>query len=311
MTTAELVGQLRQVQSMSIVGMCKNAGKTTMLNWLLSHTGRQQILGLTSIGRDGESTDVVTGTEKPSIFVPAGTLIATAKDMIRLGDVTKEILVTTGIPTPLGEVIILRARSDGYVQLAGPSITTQLREVSRIFFELGATQSIIDGALGRKSLGARNVADGIVLCTGASYHMNMDKVIEDTANFCRLMDLPKAETLPPEAAEGLENCLKEHAAAYIPGALPDTMVIPLLRSGLLRKSRLVVADPSKVLLKPDTLDKLAVREVALQTRDAARTLCVTVNPVSAYGWKFDKDVFIDRMRQSVKVPVINVKEELA
>ena len=183
MTTAELVRQLQQVQSMSIVGMCKNAGKTTMLNWLLAHTGRQQVLGLTSIGRDGESTDVVTGTEKPSIFVPAGTLIATAKDMLRLGDVTQEILVTTGIPTPLGEVIIMRARSDGYVQLAGPSITAQLKEVSKTFFELGATQSIIDGALGRKSLGARNVADGIVLCTGASYNMSMDKVIEDTVNF--------------------------------------------------------------------------------------------------------------------------------
>ena len=311
MTTAELVSRLQQVQSMSIVGMCKNAGKTTMLNWLLAHTGRRQILGLTSIGRDGESTDVVTGTEKPSIFVPAGTLIATAKDMLRLGDVTKEILITTGIPTPLGEVVVMRARSDGYVQLAGPSITAQLREVSRMFFELGATQSIIDGALGRKSLGARNVADGIVLCTGASYNMSMDKVIEDTANFCRLMDLPKADTLPPEATDGLEACLKEHGEAYIAGALTDTMVIPLLRSGLLRSSRLVVADPSKVLLKPDTLDKLAVRDVTLQTRDAARTLCVTVNPVSAYGWKFDKDEFIDRMRQSVKVPVINVKEELA
>ena len=311
MTTAELVSRLQQVQSMSIVGMCKNAGKTTMLNWLLAHTGRRQILGLTSIGRDGESTDVVTGTEKPSIFVPAGTLIATAKDMLRLGDVTKEILITTGIPTPLGEVVVMRARSDGYVQLAGPSITAQLREVSRMFFELGATQSIIDGALGRKSLGARNVADGIVLCTGASYNMSMDKVIDDTANFCRLMDLPKADTLPPEATDGLEACLKEHGEAYIAGALTDTMVIPLLRSGLLRSSRLVVADPSKVLLKPDTLDKLAVRDVTLQTKDAARTLCVTVNPVSAYGWKFDKDEFIDRMRQSVKVPVINVKEELA
>ena len=311
MTTAELVSRLQQVQSMSIVGMCKNAGKTTMLNWLLAHTGRRQILGLTSIGRDGESTDVVTGTEKPSIFVPAGTLIATAKDMLRLGDVTKEILITTGIPTPLGEVVVMRARSDGYVQLAGPSITAQLREVSRMFFELGATQSIIDGALGGKSLGARNVADGIVLCTGASYNMSMDKVIEDTANFCRLMDLPKADTLPPEAADGLEACLKEHGEAYIAGALTDTMVIPLLRSGLLRSSRLVVADPSKVLLKPDTLDKLAVRDVTLQTKDAARTLCVTVNPVSAYGWKFDKDEFIDRMRQSVKVPVFNVKEEVA
>ena len=138
--SSNLIQQLQSVRSMSIVGMCKNAGKTTMLNWLLAHSGRGRVLGLTSIGRDGESTDVVTGTEKPSIFVPAGTLIATAKDMLWLGDVTKEILVSTGIPTPLGEVIIMRARSDGYVQLAGPSITTQLKSVSQTFFDLGAEQ---------------------------------------------------------------------------------------------------------------------------------------------------------------------------
>ena len=33
-----------------------------------------------------------------------------------------EILITTGIPTPLGEVVVMRARSDGYVQLAAGSI---------------------------------------------------------------------------------------------------------------------------------------------------------------------------------------------
>ena len=38
---------------------------------------------------------------------------------------------------------------------------------------------------------------------------------------------------------------------------------------------------------------------------------MTINPVSAYGWKFDKDEFMDRMREAVDVPVINVKEELA
>ena len=310
MTTAELVRQLQQVQSMSIVGMCKNAGKTTMLNWLLAHTGRQQILGLTSIGRDGESTDVVTGTEKPSIFVPAGTLIATAKDMLRLGDVTQEILVTTGIPTPLGEVVIVRARSAGYVQLAGPSITTQLKTVSHAFFDLGADISIIDGALGRKSLGARAVAEGVILCTGASYDMNMDKVVADTAHIYHLMNLPKAETLPPEAAEGLEKCWRQHGAALVTGALTDSMVLPLLRSGVLRNGRLVVKDPSKVLLKPDTLDKLATRSVTLEAEEAARTLCVTVNPVSAYGWRFDKDAFMAAMTAAVDAPVINVKEEL-
>ena len=247
----ELIRRLNETKTMSIVGMCKNAGKTTMLNWLLTAGHLRGTLGLTSIGRDGESTDVVTGTEKPGIFVREGTLIATAKDMLRLGDVTKEILMTTGIPTPLGEVVIMRARSDGYVQLAGPSI------------------------------------------------------------IYRLMNLPKAETLPPECPDGLEACVREYGAALVTGALTDTMVVPLLRSGVLRKCRLVVKDPSKVLLSADTLDKLAVREVALETEDAAKTLCVTVNPVSAYGWKFDKDEFLFRMKEAVDVPVINVKEELA
>lgn len=308
--SSNLIQQLQSVRSMSIVGMCKNAGKTTMLNWLLAHSGRGRVLGLTSIGRDGESTDVVTGTEKPSIFVPAGTLIATAKDMLWLGDVTKEILVSIGIPTPLGEVIIMRARSDGYVQLAGPSITTQLKSVSQAFFDLGAEQSIIDGALGRKSLGARQVAEGIVLCTGASYHMRMEKVIADTVSIYRIMNLPKAQALPAAPEGTLEQCLKEQGEALVTGALTDSMVLPLLRAGVLRKNRLVVADPSKVLLSPDTLDKMQLREVRLETAEAARTLCITVNPVSAYGWKFDKDEFRARLQEAVDVPVINVKEEL-
>lgn len=308
--SSNLIQQLQSVRSMSIVGMCKNAGKTTMLNWLLAHSGRGRVLGLTSIGRDGESTDVVTGTEKPSIFVPSGTLIATAKDMLWLGDVTKEILVSTGIPTPLGEVIIMRARSDGYVQLAGPSITTQLKSVSQTFFDLGAEQSIIDGALGRKSLGARQVAEGIVLCTGASYHMRMEKVIADTVSIYRIMNLPKAQTVPAAPEGTLEQCLKEQGEALVTGALTDSMVLPLLRAGVLRKNRLVVADPSKVLLSPDTLDKMQLREVRLETAEAARTLCITVNPISAYGWKFDKDEFRARLQEAVDVPVINVKEEL-
>jgi len=84
----ELLRRLNETKTMSIVGMCKNAGKTTMLNWMLTGGHLRGTLGLTSIGRDGESTDVVTGTEKPGIFVKEGTLIATAKDMLRLGDVT-------------------------------------------------------------------------------------------------------------------------------------------------------------------------------------------------------------------------------
>ena len=43
--SSNLIQQLQSVRSMSIVGMCKNAGKTTMLNWLLAHSGRGRVLG--------------------------------------------------------------------------------------------------------------------------------------------------------------------------------------------------------------------------------------------------------------------------
>ena len=169
---------------------------------------------------------------------------------------------------------------------------------------------MIVGALGRTSLGARQVAEGIVLCTGASYHMRMEKVIADTVSIYRIMNLPKAQTVPAAPEGTLEQCLKEQGEALVTGALTDSMVLPLLRAGVLRKNRLVVADPSKVLLSPDTLDKMQLREVRLETAEAARTLCITVNPVSAYGWKFDKDEFRARLQEAVDVPVINVKEEL-
>lgn len=306
MRLSEITGQTK---TLSIVGMCKNAGKTTVLNRLLAES-RGRILGLTSIGRDGESVDVVTGTEKPGIFVTEGTLIATAKDMLALSDITQEVVETTGIPTPLGEVVLVRARSAGNVQLAGPSITSQLRTVSDLFFSFGAEQVIIDGALGRKSLGARAVADGVILCTGASYDRRMEKVVSDTANVFRMLNLKKAETVPQESDQPLANVLKEHGAALIPGALTDAAVVPLLKNGVLKNVRLVVKDPSKVLLSPDTLDKLSIRNVSLETVDAAKVLCVTVNPVSAYGWTFDAEAFRLAMQTAVDVPVINVKEAL-
>ncbi len=299
---------VRHIRTLSIVGMCKNAGKTTVLNRLLAES-RGRVLGLTSIGRDGESVDVVTGTEKPGIYVPEGTLIATAKDMLALSDITQEIVFTTGIPTPLGEVVLVRAKSAGSVQLAGPSITSQLKTVSDLFFSLGAEQTIIDGALGRKSLGARAVAEGVILCTGASYDMRMEKVVADTAQIFRVMNLKKAETVPEESDRPLHEILKSSREALVPGALTDAAVVPLLKSGALKNARLVVKDPSKVLLSPDTLDKLALRSVSLETVEAAKVLCVTVNPVSAYGWKFDPDAFLNAMAAAVDVPVINVKEE--
>ena len=53
-----------------LAGMCKNAGKTTALNVLIRGARERGVtLALTSIGRDGEREDLVTGTNKPPIYL--------------------------------------------------------------------------------------------------------------------------------------------------------------------------------------------------------------------------------------------------
>ena len=56
----KLLDLMRQYYSVSIIGMCKNAGKTTVLNRIITEMAEEGIcFAITSIGRDGEGSDVV------------------------------------------------------------------------------------------------------------------------------------------------------------------------------------------------------------------------------------------------------------
>lgn len=328
-------------RSVSIIGMCKNAGKTTALNQIIRHcAGNGQTLALTSIGRDGEGTDLVTNTKKPGIYVPQGTLIATAADLLlRHCDTTREILDTTGISTPMGDVVIFRARSDGAIQLAGPSMTAQLARLREDFFRFGADKVFIDGALSRKTLCSRHVTDATILCTGASYHKNLDVVISDTAYQCQLLTLPETEDaavrnfareavdfrgiallgadapFPLPAGLSLEDGLRRPEGqgtrcVFFGGALSDFMLKPLLMSSArLQDICFIVRDSSKLLLSRDTYEKLLRRGVRLQVLDTVNLVAVTVNPFSAYGFHCSKEELTARMSDWIDLPVINVMED--
>ncbi|MBR0173814.1 MAG: hypothetical protein IJQ21_13605 [Lachnospiraceae bacterium] len=378
-TASSIDGLIAPVSSVSLLGMCKNAGKTTTLNRLIGGIRRAgKTLAVTSIGRDGESTDVVTGTEKPGIFVYAGTVFATGTDLLRLCDVTKEILDVTPFRTPMGDVVVARALSDGFVQLAGPSLTTQVAAVAETFRSFGAEKILIDGALERKSLGTGKVCEAAVLCTGASYNRNQDVVVRDTAFICTLLGLPATDkkvtpadtrisidaadgTLRvseaarpgtditvnakylPVAADGAlyvpkiktspediwSRRVKQDLSArfedlpadvsqsgfpaiYVQGGLTDAMIRPLLTSGAdLRGKTLLFKDGSRVLISFDTYDKLCMKGLSFAVLDPIRLLAVTVNPFSAYGFHFDKDTFLARMREAVSMPVYDVMSDCA
>ncbi|HWQ59350.1 MAG TPA: hypothetical protein VN540_10055 [Clostridia bacterium] len=326
-------------RSVSIIGMCKNAGKTTVLNRIIRELRDERLtLALTSIGRDGEAVDVVTGTAKPGIYIHENTLVATAEGMLRECDVTREIVGATGYSTPLGEVVLFRARSDGSVQLAGPSMTAQLIALTDTFASLGADMTVIDGALSRKSLCAPAVSEATVLCAGASYSKSIDTLVEDTAFAAKLLTLPR-QTLWSEAEIADERASKvrmkrkdgsvaplpedmpladalrcteyaDIAGVFISGAVTDALLRPVLQGGAnIAGVEFASLDGSKLLFRRDAYDKLALRGARLAVARPVRLAAITVNPVSAYGWDMNPAELLGRMRAAVDVPVMDVMNE--
>src|SRR6476469_4087943 len=71
-----LAGLLEPHATVTVAGLAKNAGKTTVMNHLLATL--EGPFGLASLGLDGEARDQLTGLAKPRVRPPAGALVATA-----------------------------------------------------------------------------------------------------------------------------------------------------------------------------------------------------------------------------------------
>ncbi|MBO4331452.1 MAG: hypothetical protein J5827_05200, partial [Oscillospiraceae bacterium] len=241
---------------------------------------------------------------------------------------------TTGISTPMGEIVIVRAMSTGYVQIAGPSMTAELTGIRDELFDLGCARVFIDGAISRKSLGAPHIADGVILCSGASYDVSMRKTAEDTAYVASLFSLP---TYSMPAGE-LDVSCKYHLvrggeavsfaslaelstdikngfdALIVMGAFTDRIAAELLNYGKLLSGGAVVAeDASRLLLGRAAFGRLSRAADGFAVIKGSRLLAVTVNPFSAYGNHYDKSGFEENVAGAIRsvgidVPVINVTE---
>ena len=315
--------------SIAIIGMCKNAGKTTALNSLIASMDEGICLALTSIGRDGETADTAHATPKPDIYVREGTVFATAADMIKNCDVTTEILDTCGIFTPLGEVVIARARSDGNIDIAGPSTIEGLKKVHKLLKYYGGELTIFDGAISRKSLSVPTLCEEFILCTGASYSQSMQTTVNDTEYYVRLFmsetekeqdgcSDSKITVFADDTAFCFENIsdavtlikkARKITSIRIRGAVTDSILKPIIGSGL-RDAVILSDDPSKLMQEQKTYESCIARNLVLKVVHKSRLCAVTVNPYSVFGAPYDKDEFFDRMSNALEkynIPVFDVK----
>lgn len=189
LSLAQLIAEAN-IHSLSLIGLSKNVGKTTVTNHLLETLISEKHycsdeLALTSLGLDGENTDALTGLPKPRYVPQAGLLVATTSELLQQAEsegAKVERLRQLPGRTALGPVILARILRPGRVIIAGPTLLRDLRVAMDQFRTLGAELSIIDGAINRLGAAAPNVTDACILCTGASAAASPELVARRTAD---------------------------------------------------------------------------------------------------------------------------------
>jgi hypothetical protein len=322
---------LKNNTTIAIVGTSKNAGKTVALNEFINIASKHSIrIGITSIGRDGERQDIVTFTEKPPIFVPKGTFVATAEGCLSNFNTGYEIIDVTPFQTAMGRVIICEVVEDGCVEIAGPDSNSEIKRVCGFMRDIGADRILIDGALNRKTQASPAVADAVVLSTGAVLSRSMEVAIQKTQHYAKMLCLEKVsddiEEICREAASMgvvsfIDNdkrivntkyitalgCAKQIIGEIKPNfeyvVLPGTLTGSFIRSikDILEDNniKIVVMDGTKIFVNAMDYKLFERLGGKIQVVDPINLAAVTVNPYSPEGYYFDPVIFIEAIREAL------------
>lgn len=329
----------------SVIGMSKNSGKTVTLNHIIEQiSSAGQRLGLTSIGRDGETVDLVTQTDKPRVYVYEDSVVATAEQLFNLAEAKLEILKVTDHITPMGKIVIARAMEDGYVQIGGPASNIGIRQVAQEMLDLGADYILVDGALDRASTASPLISDSCVLATGAAVNRYMQTTVKKTVHLSELFKIKKVSGISKEILEAyfeqsdpeqdcigpaildLEGNLKYvkniktalGAGADIAIAADEDTRFIFIRGALVAKTirdfvqstehykniKWVIWDATRIFIDPMDWKNFARIGVQISVVREVNLLAITVNPSSPAGHSYDSKSFIEALK--CQIPEIPV-----
>lgn len=305
----------------AFVGLTKHAGKTTALNAFIRAAEAQgQTIGLCSIGLDGERLDSLLGVEKPGIYAPAGTIVASAEKALEQTGVQVEWLEQLPISSPMGPVMVARLTAPGEVLLAGVRQRQHVEWVLPRLAHYGAQFSLVDGAFDRIAAAAPHLVDAAVLAVGATAGKNVGEVVKAAVPFLRRFQLPQTSThwkeqLEPAFTARQTGVWSNHKlqfypthqgvfgltagsqasgadvsaptssaeAVYLPGALTDGLCADL--ATFASPLQIVVDHPAQVLASDGALRRLFRLGHVVSVWRNLPIAAVAVNPRSIVGYE--------------------------
>lgn len=328
-------------KTISIIGMAKNSGKTVALNYLLEEAFEMGLkIGVLSTGRDGETVDVLTETEKPKIFVEEGTIVVTTSNLLSASSATVEIMKVTDYRTPLGNILIGKVKESGFLQISGPQTSKDIKDITNLIMKLGTDMVIIDGALDRKFSAAPSISEATILASGAVVSRDMNRVIEETAHLVNLFNLSAVEDIKEkQIIENLishghiaiidndlnikelniktalnggkiigENLDESSKYVVIPGSLINkTLEDIIFTSPNYKNVDIVISDGTKVFVSPRNWIKYERHGVNVKVLNPINLVAVTLNPYAPQGYYFEPEEFLKRTRLFIKdIPVFDL-----
>ena len=333
-----LFNAIKKNKVISIIGLSKNVSKTTTLNHIINLLRDKQTIGVTSIGRDGEPYDAITELPKPKIIVEEGTIFATAEDSLKNSDIETVLIKSTNFTTPLGIINVYKAKNKGYVELAGPSMNKQLKDLCNNMLKIGCDVIFIDGAFDRRSFATPLISDATILSTGASVSRSMKTVVDQTSHIYDLftLDVVKddkirkiskdilltaqvgiinndystnklGESTALGSSKAIFNQLTKDAKyLVIKGAITDSILDEYIINKKVKDLTVIATDPTKLFISKQVFYKFIKKEGRLKVLDRINLIAITVNHTSPLGYEFENNLFMRLLQERINVPIFNL-----
>ena len=344
------IEELIKYKSCSIVGLEKNTGKTECFNYVLQRLPLdKKRIAVSSIGIDGETTDQVTKTAKPEIFLREGIYFGTSEKHYLMKRLSAELLEISNENTSLGNIIIGKALTPGKILLSGPSSTNGLRRWMDEMKKYDIDLTIIDGALSRMSLASPTVSESMILATGAAYSANINTLVQKTAFVVQMINLDLTSEDNREVFNDIKNGvwaidadtdtdidtdfmkgrrlvdlkvasslsinintdgLKKCKTLFVSGALTDNFINHIRQNKLFNETEIVVRDFTKIFLTPMTYNSFVNGKRKITVLQKSKLIAVCVNPTSPNGIVLDSEKLCNALSEAIKLPVYDLKKNL-
>jgi hypothetical protein len=326
---ANIVDKDTDIPLIAITGLCKNAGKTTLLNWLTSKIESDRGVVLMTTGRDGEDIDQLGGHEKPKVDIPSGTIFVTHDGILSQFEDRVEVLEKTKYKAGPYQVWVARALDSIKTEIIGPSTAKEQIELCNRLKKYNPSIIFIDGSLDRKAITLHPDIDGILLVLSANFG-TLEEIITEFDRLLLLTEIRKSRQDINEfdkvnlvkggkRVKCWDSLLGNEAevVAVIKDLEPEEILIPgvitspvweKLKNTLLKfKGQVIVNNPYQLQVRKFDLDTILER-VDIYCRNEFVINGVALNSYSVKGRHLDVDQFRKRIRAITKIPIIDSME---